>query len=106
MKKDFWRIILTVLLICSFNSCTRTIYVDQNGNEVTPAVYVYPSDFVNLKVVARKDFTEVLVDLNTEVLYYVHHSGYRYGITPIMKADGTCLTYTEWKAKNGDRKAN
>lgn len=105
MKKIFG-IILAVLIMCNFNSCTRTVYVDQNGNEVTPAVVYHPSDFCNFRVIARKEFNEVLIDLNTEVLYYTTHSGYQYGITPIMKADGTCLTYTEWKAKNGNGKGN
>ena len=102
MKKIFG-IILAVLLI---SSCSRTVYVDFNGNQVENAVAPSPSAFCDMKVVARKEFTEILVDLNTNVLYYTQHSGYQYGITPIMKADGTCLTYNEWKVNNGNRKAN
>lgn len=50
------------------------------------------NDFINLCMLTNC----ISVDTNTDVLYY-HNTG----ITPIMKADGTCLTLTEWKSMRG-----
>jgi len=46
----------------------------------------------------------ILMDNNTGVLYvrekHASYGGYEtYTTFPIMEADGTCLTYDEWKAR-------
>ena len=55
------------------------------------------SDFINLQFVTDG----IKVDVNTDVLYW-----YGSGATlPIFKADGTCLTFTEWQnQKSGEIK--
>lgn len=90
-----------IMLICTLNSCTRTVYVsEETGKEVQftrPKSSVF-CDMVKLDVDSVNSFHEIWMDRNTDVLYWVHHSGYQFGITPIMESDGTCLTYTEWKS--------
>lgn len=54
-------------------------------------------DMKKLKV-KSSDEDCIYIDLNTNVLYYKYQTGYWCGITPVMKADGTCLTYDEWKS--------
>lgn len=94
--------VATIMLICTLNSCERTIYVSEETGRIVQVTKPNSSEFCNmvqLDVASENDFYEIWLDKNTDVLYWAHHSGYRFGITPIMKADGTCLTYTEWKTK-------
>lgn len=77
--------IITVILI-SMSSCVKYQPVGSNTSYST-------EDFINLRIIT----SEVYVDTNTDVLY-LSSSSY---MTPIMKADGTCLTLTEWKATKG-----
>ena len=56
--------------------------------------------FVNFEVIWRDpdDWNiKVLVDRNTGVLYYQVWTSYRYGITPILKADGKPLLYSDFR---------
>ena len=39
--------------------------------------------------------TEVLYDKNTKVMYFVKHTDYQFGITPIYNSDGTVKLYDE-----------
>ena len=100
MKKIF--IILAALFACSFSSCKEIVYVDSNtGEVVTPTTVSSPSDFCNLVLVATEAETHIYVDTHSDVLYLTKETfSYKFGITPIFEADGTCLTYTEWKARN------
>lgn len=106
MKKRFG-IILIVTIIFALCSCRpRTVYVDTNGvvierNEVHGAEV---SDYFRRDVLIITATEEIYVDRNTDVLYYVYNPiTQKYGITPIMKPDGTCLTYTEWKSYKGTK---
>lgn len=106
MKKGFG-IILIVTIIFTLCSCKpRTVYVDPNGviineNKVHGAEI---SDYFRKEPLIVTVTEEIYVDKNTDVLYYVYNNvANKYGITPIMKPDGTCLTYTEWKSNKGTR---
>lgn len=73
-----------LLVICSllFIGCSY----NYEGIEYTE------SDFIHLRYIA----SNIAVDVHTDVLYW-HSSAYN--ITPILKADGTCLTLTEWQER-------
>lgn len=81
MKKLF-----VVLLVVGslFTSCTKyTVARESYG----------ANDFCNLAILTQTASETIYVDKNTDVLYLYYGSA----MSPIMKADGTCLTLTEWK---------
>ena len=85
MKKLF-----VVLLVVDslFTSCTKyTVTRESYG----------VNDFCNLAKLTETATEEIYVDKNTDVLYVCWGSA----MSPIMKADGTCLTLTEWKENHG-----
>ena len=99
---------LIFILACIFclTACTKTVYVDSETGNPAKIVNnkVQVESFVNFEIVAEDaSFTGsvyyILRDRNTDVLYYKYIDGYKCGITPIMKPDGTCLTYKEWKER-------
>lgn len=95
MKKLF--LIITLILTTLFTSCTKTVYVDKETNEVIELKGNKGTDFINLQRIDKDlDYPDVYVDTYTDVLYMYEY----YRMSPIMKADGTCLTYTEWKERN------
>ncbi len=84
MKKLF----IVLIIIGLFASCTKYT-VTQKSYDV--------EDFCNLVKLTENPADIICVDENTDVLYIYRSSG----ISPIMKADGTCLTLTEWKENHG-----
>lgn len=93
MRKILSLILLTGLLIgCS----GRVAYVSSSEEVVQKRDVVKVDDFCMLRKVCDETCDSIWMDLNTEVLYYRSDTSSG-GITPIMKADGTCLTYSEWK---------
>ena len=81
MKKLF---IALIIIGSLFTSCTKyTVTRESYG----------VNDFCNLAILTQSATKTIYVDKNTDVLY-LYYSG---AISPIMKADGTCLTLTEWK---------
>lgn len=97
LKYILFGIIVTVILPMLFTGCTRTVYVDSNTNEVVEVRKVESSDFIKLQRLDYDlDYPFIYVDTYTDVLYAV----YPHKMSAIMKADGTCLTYTEWKERN------
>ena len=84
MKKLF---IVLIIIGSLFTSCTKYT--------VTRKSYGV-NDFCNLDVLAQTSTSAIYVDKNTDVLYVYWGSG----MSPIMKADGTCLTLTEWKVNH------
>lgn len=93
--------VATIMLICALNSCERTVYVSEETGKIVQVTRPNTNEFCNmvqLDTASENNFYEIWLDKNTDVLYWVYSSGYRFGITPITKADGTCLTYTEWKS--------
>jgi len=89
MKKIIFGIMLTMVLV---TGCGIKIYSDSNKKPKA-------EDFICLECVSQYFNTEldyrVYRDKFTDVLYIKGGSL----ITPIAKADGTFLTYTEWKSK-------
>lgn len=75
-------IILLIVTFTLFLSCTDKKYENY-----------YSYDFIDFEYIVDKGSRFILHDKYTDVLYVedVHR------LSPIMKADGTCLTYTEWK---------
>lgn len=93
MRKILSLILLTGLLIgCS----GRVAYVSSSEEVVPKKDVIGVDDYCMMRRICDGTIDSIWMDLNTEVLYYrrATNSG---GITPIMKADGTCLTYSEWK---------
>lgn len=81
MKKLFVALLVVGSL---FTSCTKyTVTRESYG----------VNDFCNLDILVRTFTDTIYVDKNTDVLYVYWGSA----MSPIMKADGTCLTLTEWK---------
>ncbi len=88
-------IALVALSALGLGSCTIKSYEIKSMEKATT---ISLKDFVNLELlITDKSGASVLdsvyVDKNTGVLYLKQG----YGFSPIMKADGTCLTLTEWK---------
>lgn len=85
MKKLFVILLVVGLL---FTSCTKyTVTRESYG----------VNDFCNLAKLTGIATEAIYVDKNTDVLYVSWGSA----MSPIMKADGTCLTLTEWKENHG-----
>lgn len=92
---DFMKklLILISLVSCLFIGCAEPAPKENAANS---AIQFSESDFINLKKIAGR----VYVDLNSDVLYwYDGRYSDRSAMSPIMEADGTCLTFSEWKDK-------
>lgn len=86
-----------MILPMLFTSCTRTVYVDRNTNEVVEVRKVKSIDFIKLqRLDYDADYPFIYVDTYTDVLYAV----YPHKMSAIMKADGTCMTYQEFLERN------
>lgn len=81
MKKLF---IALIIIGSLFTSCTKYTVIRENYGV---------NDFCNLNSLIETATKTIYVDKNTDVLYVYFGSA----MSPIMKADGTCLTLTEWK---------
>lgn len=85
-------VVLTALSVLGLSSCTLKSYEIRS---IEKATTISLEDFVNLKPLVSDVADDIFVDRNTDVLYF--RKGVHGGCCPIMKADGTCLTLTEWK---------
>ena len=88
-------VVLFAILTLWLDSCTVKSYEIKSMEKATT---ISLKDFINLELLVTDSsgvsvLDSVYVDRNTDVLYLKQG----YGFTPIMKADGTCLTLTEWK---------
>jgi hypothetical protein len=84
-------IALAALSALGLGSCTVKSYEIKSMKKATT---ISLKDFINLELlVTSGSGSYVYVDKNTDVLYLKQGPGF----SPIMKADGTCLTLTEWK---------
>jgi hypothetical protein len=84
-------IVLAALSALGLGSCTIK---SREVKSLEKATTISLKDFVDLELlVTGESGNYVYVDKNTDVLYLKQG----YGFSPIMKADGTCLTLTEWK---------
>lgn len=82
MKKLF---IALIIIGSLFTSCTKYTVTRENYGE---------NDFCNFVMITRTATKTIYVDKNTDVLYLYYYGS---AMSPIMKADGTCFTLTEWK---------
>lgn len=102
------KLLLIVLMLFTLVGCSgKVVYVSQDEIVVQQDKPDIPfaSDFCDMRKLDIKGMGNIYWDNNTDVLYWVYEGGHRFGITPIMKADGTCLTYKEWK-RSQDEKSN
>lgn len=78
--KKFLVFILCFILLFAFLACSK-----EKGDTV------FSSKYVNLEVVEDRDFSIVLVDRDTGVLYLWYKDNNNYGqtLTPLYNADGT-----------------
>lgn len=83
-------IALVALLTLLLGSCTVK-YGEIRSMENKQTIEV--EDFINLEPLIITSSSNIYVDKNTDVLYLREY----HILCPIMKADGTCLTLTEWK---------
>lgn len=95
MKKVFIIVLIVSLLFILTGCAKKVVYVDQNGEVIQNPYGSLLEDYVKFTVICYEGVEKILVDNYTGVLYYK----YTYGITPLMNADGTCLTYEEWKSR-------
>lgn len=98
MKKCFIIVLVVSLLFILTGCAKKVVYVDQNGEVIQNPYGSLLGDYVKFTVIYHKSVEEILVDNYTGVLYYKYDNG----ITPLMNADGTCLTYEEWKSRGAN----
>lgn len=87
MKKLF---VVLVIIGSLFTSCIKYTITRERRESYDV------EDFINLDILTSNSIKSIYVDKNTDVLYVYFSSG----MSPIMKADGTCLTLTEWKVNH------
>ena len=88
MKKFI--VVLIVVLTLGLGSCAIK-YGEIRSMENNATIKV--EDFINLEPLIATNLGDIYVDKNSDVLYLKQY----HILSPIMKADGTCLTLTEWK---------
>lgn len=98
------RFILILACALCLTACTKTIYVDsEDGKPVNvESKSIQVESFIDLETIVENSGTfttnqYVYRDRHTDILYFRFTDGYKGGITPIAKPDGTFLTYKEWK---------
>lgn len=99
--------LILLLIPLLFLSCTKTVYIDsQSREDITDKIETKTSDFLNYEILAeahnmflKGSPAMIYRDKYTDVLYAAWASGNAYTVTPIMKPDGSCLTYKEWKLR-------
>lgn len=90
---------LSILIILVITFISLSVAVIESNFGTTPnKTGLSLKDFCDFERLTPESFNTshyVYVDKNTDVIYITDYEK-RY-FSPIMKADGTCLTYTEWK---------
>jgi hypothetical protein len=88
-----------VLFLCTavlFISCSKNYTANPKNRR---ALEYEVTDFFDFQILCEDVIgRSIFRDPKTDVLYF--RAGYREGITPIMKPDGTCLTLSEWEEEN------
>ena len=91
-------IILILLAALGMSSCDVRYALATNEGTI---MEVEANQFCDLFFVCKGRMPDgsikIYCDKNTGVLYMGRDSSYQFGISPIMKADGTCLTLKEFK---------
>lgn len=97
--KKFVLVICTIGLLLILSSCNSRYSLQVNNPDKVVDDFSAVSSFCDMVVIAKDGDSRIWMDKNTGVLYYRYVSGYGGAITAIMKPDGTCLTFDEWKGK-------
>lgn len=89
MKKKILAIVLGLALCFEMTGCTK--------GDIEPESSRFANKYIDLVTIYKDNNcnTEVLYDKNTKVMYFVKHTGYQFGITPIYNSDGTVKLYDE-----------
>ena len=91
------RFIIVPILTAFLSGCVKTVYIDENGNEIVPpqsqkTVYVAGTEGQFEVVREIGSYLEEIRDTTTGVHYYLYKlsssSGYS-GLSPIYEADGS-----------------
>jgi hypothetical protein len=91
-------IILILLVALGFASCSKPYTTVTDGGTVQTFEVTNFCNLVSISKGHMLDMSmEIYCDKNTGVLYIGRNSTYHFGISPIMKADGTCLTLKEFE---------
>lgn len=90
MKKILF---IIAICFCFFGCSTKSEF----KTSYDKAEYGF-ANFIYLGEVRGDLVGSVYVDTNTNVLYIANNDG---RLSPIMKSDGSCLTFREWREKNG-----
>lgn len=89
MKK--YLTLLSAMFILS--GCTKTIYLDENGNEIEPpkeeSVDYVESMGEKFEIIEEFDILKEVRDVDTGVHYYLYYTGYKCGISPVYESDGS-----------------
>lgn len=87
MKKKIIAIVLGLTLCLEMTGCTK--------GDIEPESSCFANKYIDLVTIYKDNNcdTEVLYDKNTKVMYFVEHTGYQFGITPIYNSDGTVKLY-------------
>ena len=88
-----------IRLLLILSSCDSSHFLQTNNPDKIVDDFSVVASFCDMVVIARDGDSRIWMDKNTGVLYYRFVSGYNGAITAIMKPDGTCLTFDEWKEK-------
>lgn len=100
MKKIYKILVLVVFSLILCSCAKKVVYVNEKGEVIQNPYGSKATDYCNLKTIVATKGEVIYIDTYTDVLYYFYVPYSDLGaMTPIMKADGTCLTYTEWKAR-------
>ena len=102
MKKCFIIGLVVSLLFILTGCAKKVVYVDQNGEVVQNPYGSKIKDYVKFSILYSDCYEQIIMDDYTGVLYYKYAFANSYGITPLMNADGTCLTYEEWKSRGAN----
>lgn len=101
-KNEKISILIILVLLFTFLSVAFLKSNFRTSPNKTELSLKYFCDFELLTPESMDTSNYVYVDKNTDVIYITDYA--RCYFSPIMKADGTCLTYTEWKKRGGDTK--
>lgn len=85
MRKKILAVILGLTLCFGMTGCTSVVNIDE-------VIKSPNSKLCNFEIVETNYYGAILVDKNTNVLYYWVH---KFGMTPIYNSDGTVKLYDE-----------
>lgn len=85
MRKKILAVVLGLTLCFGMTGCTSVVNIDTTIKSPN-------SKLCDFEVVETNYYGAILVDKNTNVLYYWIH---KYGMTPIYNSDGTVKLYGE-----------